>query len=197
MRISHRKSTLHRLPPAGVRWEWGDVIAATDDDDGVSQGAFHAVRGLLDKHRDGRYETTPRLERYLAEKHEIELTSRCERQARLPIDSGPACESAVAADGSVATGEPVQLGLDGEDMSDAVAERGAREDLAANVSAGKAAEEKHLMADRDTRQATIAAYANRVRVGSLAKRRGDTYPDVGTHVSVESQSSLRSYNVRC
>lgn len=190
MKIRAHRAELGKLPPSGRRWRWGDVVGT--DDDRVAPVAAHAARSLLDKHGDGRYETTHRLEEYLEEKYGIELTGRCEDQVRLPIDTNPSRESAresVVTDGSGATDlarESVQVGLGGEDASDAVAEQGAREDLERNVAAGKRTSEKHEAAERDARQATIDAYAGRVRVGPLARRQGDAYTSPGNRVSVDA-----------
>ena len=192
MRISSRKATLHRLPPAGVRWEWGDVVDesgdAGDDDDLVSKKAAYAVRELLTRHDEGVYETSQRLERYLQEKHGIELTGRCEEQARLPIDTTSARQRVT--DGSGATGPAssgsVQIGLGGEDASDAIDEQAVQKSLQRNVAAGKTGTSKAEVAERDARQATMDAYATRVRVGPLAEREGDAYPDAGTRVNVDA-----------
>jgi len=188
MGIRAHRAELGKLPPAGRRWRWGDVVGT--DDERVAPKAAHAAHPLLDKHGDGRYETTQRLEEYLAEKHGIELTGRCEDQTQLPIDTLPARESAavVATDGSGATDSAttVQVGFDGEDASDAVAEQDAREGLERNVAAGKTPAEKHQVAERDARQATIDAYAGRVRVGPLARSTGDAYTSPGIRVRVDS-----------
>lgn len=190
MRIASRKATLHRLPPAGAKWEWGDVVnECGDDDELVAKEAAHAVRGLLTQHPDGRYETTERLETYLKEKHGIELTGRCEEQARLPIDTVTGRETQVMTDGSGASdsgGESAQVGLDGEDAEDAVAEQAAQSELERRAAQGEHGGTKHVEAREDARQATVDSYASRVHVGPLARRTGDAYGGCGTRVSVDA-----------
>lgn len=193
MKIRANRATLHRLPPAGVAWEWCDVVDRSGDGDGVDPKGAHAVRSFLVKRNDGRYETTEELEEYLREKYSIELEGEVSslQQSTLPglsDDRGePETETRTATTSSSlpTTTRFVQVDLEGEDAEDDVDEVRAQERIETR-SEMRADAAKHEKAGRDTRQAELHTFntKRRLRVGRFSRRAGDTYPE--THVCVDT-----------
>lgn len=169
MKIRSNRGTLHLLPPRSAGWwQWCDVVDRAGDGDGVEPTAAHAVRGLLDYDRDvGEWRTTRRLENYLQDRYHIELVGDAgPKQSELPTvaDVGTAVESprtnGADSPDTPARSEPstVQVDLQGSEVGGMVDAQAAEAYVTQNAQSGEHETATPVMAERDTRQATLAAY---------------------------------------
>jgi hypothetical protein len=181
MAVRAHRSELAGLPPHGRRWRWEDVVGT--DDELVDPATAYAVINLIDQHADGSYETSKRLEEYLAEKWGVECngTVTPPGQATLPgtgTDAvGPAADPVrtLATDGgddrqSVVDAPGWQVTLDGRR-----ADRGAlraRRGRERRTTVERIESMRRSVGDCQT---VLGAFTSSRRVGGFERSCGDVY----------------------